>query len=172
MKYLTPALLLMASPALADLTVNTDRITATAGVYCAIHAVGQSDAPGTDMGQIDLLPDIPTFEWDTMTVPAKLGISFGIITQAPEDTPYGEVIIKLTHPPFAETGTTEQIYTTEMVGPGINAYSFDLPREVVTGDWTFTAIWQDEVMYKATFTVVPADIMPHIAYACGEGLLS
>jgi len=161
-----------ASWAQAELTFDPDKITATAGVYCDIGSVGKNEAPGTDVGEIDLLEYTPDFQWDTMIVPAQMGLSFGIRTQAPEGVAYQNVRIRLSHPAFAETGTTEQVYITSIDQLNINAYSFDLPRELTKGTWVFQAEWQDQVLYRAEFLVVDPAQMPQIANGCGTGMMS
>ncbi len=169
---LIPVLLFLACPASADLRVDNTRLEASAGVYCAIDSVGHEIAPGTDVGRIDLLEHIPNFQWSTMTVPAKIGVSFGVKTKTVNDVSYDNVIVTITHPPFGETGTTQQSYVTTLGGTSINAYSFDIPRELTLGTWTLTARWQDTIFYTASFEVVEPIQALHIAQGCGGGHLS
>ncbi len=167
-------LALCSAPSLgwADLTFDEELLTASAGVYCDIGSVGSSEAPGTDVGQIDLLEYTPEFEWDTMVVPAKIGLSFGVRTQTVDGAVLENVIVRLTHPAFPETGTTQQVYVTTMDALSINAYSFDIPRELTVGPWVLQAEWDGQILYRAEFTVVDAKMLPAIANSCGGGMLS
>lgn len=164
--------MLWTTSAFAELAFDDNLISATAGVFCEIPSVRSEEAPGTDVGQIDILEQTPEFRWDTMQVPAHLGISFGVKTQTVTDVPLDNVVIRIKHPPFLETATTEQVYVSSIGENSFNAYTFDLPREMVPGNWILTAEWNDQILYKANFVVVPANMAPHIAGMCGGGLLS
>ncbi|WP_372837190.1 DUF3859 domain-containing protein [Puniceibacterium confluentis] len=54
----------------------------------------------------------------------------------------------------------------------MNAYTFDLPEELVPGTWTFTASQNGRELYRAQFTVVPSSQAPQIASGCESNLMS
>ncbi len=170
--FFTVLLCCTTSLAQAQLFFDAEKIIATAGVYCEIGSVGKSEAPGTDVGEIDLLEYTPSFQWDTMVVPAQLGLSFGVRSEALGGEVYENVIIRLSHPAFAETGTTEQVYVSTLDSLNINAYSFDLTRELAQGPWILQAEWNGQVLYKAEFMVVDPAQLPQIANGCAKGMMS
>lgn len=171
------ALLLLISPAFAEpATTRFDSalISLTQGVFCEVPSVGSIPAPGTVAGKIDLYDAIPDFQWNSARVPAVLGLSFGIKTQTGDGQLLQGVVITLTHPAFRDTGATQQTYVTALggSGPSINAYTFDLPEEMVQGTWTFTATLDGREVYQAAFEVVSPREEPQIASSCGVAPMS
>ena len=144
----------------------------TFGAFCPIEAVDSVPAPDTDAQKVDLLPVTPDIRWPGNLVPAMEGISFGIRTETIDDRLIDPVLIELNHPPFSESGTTRQSYLTVLGGTGasINAYSFDLPEEMVSGTWTFRAYHDGALLYEVTFEVVPPSQVPWIGSDCGAYL--
>ncbi len=148
-------------------------LSLTQGVFCEVESSESVEAPGTVAGRIELYDEVPEFQWLSTRVPAVLGLSFGIKTQTDGRLLQG-VVITLTHPPFKDSGATEQRYVTSMGGTGvsINAYTFDLPEEMVQGTWTFTATQGGREIYKASFDVVSPLQEPEIAGSCGFAAIS
>ena len=144
------------------------------GAFCARETVGSTDAPGTAEGRIDLFDGMPSITWRTSTVPAAPNVSFGVKTKGVGGAAYAPVTITLTHPAFTNDGTTTQTYVTDLGGDdgSINAYSFDYPYEMVTGEWQFHATMGDQTLYRVTFNVVPPNALPAITNGCGGALLS
>ncbi|MFD1341962.1 DUF3859 domain-containing protein [Litorisediminicola beolgyonensis] len=160
----------LATPLLAgSVTYDPSRFILEQGVFCEVPTTGSLPAPGTAAGQIELFDEVPEFQWHTARLPAVPGLSFGIRSEATDGLNYPGVVLTLTHPPFSESGVTRQSYVTALGGFGlsINAYTFDLEEELVTGTWVFTATAGDTELYRATFEVVPPALMPEIAAACG-----
>lgn len=147
---------------------DPERLRISYGAFCQMPSVGEAPAEDTLARKIDLIDGVPEIRWRTDVVPAAPGISFGILSAADDGRVYDPVRIELTHPPFPGTGTTRQTYLTRLGGdgPSVNAYSFDLPEEMVPGPWTFRAIHDDGLLYEVTFQVVPAGARPDIAGAC------
>lgn len=148
--------------------VDESRLSLTFGAFCQQTSVGEVPAPDTHAQKIDLLSETPEIRWATQRIPAVPGISFGIRSESHDEEILSPVLIELIHPPFRGIGTTRQSYLTRLGGDGasINAYSFDLPEEMVPGVWTFTA-WQDGAkLYEVSFDVVPASQAPEIAGGC------
>lgn len=168
-------LLPLAAQARNDAAVyDAEVISITYGAFCQQQSVGEVPAPDTAAEKIDLLPGAPEIRWQTNRIPATPGISFGIRTQTAGDAVYSPVLIEVTHPPFAGSGTTRQSYVTQLGGEGasINAYSFDLREEMVTGPWTFRAWHNGKPLYEVRFEVVPPDMAPEIGAECGKEFIS
>ncbi len=146
----------------------------TQGIFCEIESVARMDAPGTAAGHIDLYERTPEFQWIGTVVPAVPGLSFGVRVETPDALSFADTVITLTHPPLIGTDITEQTYVTVLGGAGasVNAYTFDLPEELVTGTWTFVARQDGEELYRAEFTVVPASQAPRISAECKGNLMS
>lgn len=138
------------------------------GIYCSEQPGNTQEAPDTDAGVISLYDEAPPFISDSTRVPAALGIGFGMRTVAKESAGIDPVLMTVTHPPFGGSGTTRQSYLSSIsgLGPSYSGYSFDVPEELAVGTWTFTATRGSEVLYTATFEVVPADLMPEILEIC------
>ncbi|MFQ6547224.1 DUF3859 domain-containing protein [Aestuariibius sp. 2305UL40-4] len=174
LRYLLPLLVLAAPLSAAGAAFIDPRISVAHGAFCAVETFGESPAPETAAGKIDLYDDVPRIRWHGQIVPAHGVMTFGIVSKSPDGAVYNDVEIILRHPPFRESGVTEQRYLTVLGGAGnsINAYSFDFPEEMVPGTWEFEAIWQGETLYKIPFEVVPASMMPDMISACLDRTLT
>lgn len=148
--------------------VDETRLAITYGAFCQLASVGEVPAPGTHADKIDLMPVVPDIRWPGTSVPAVPGISFGVRSTSPEGVIFDPVVIELRHPPFGGIGPSRQIYITRLGGDGasINAYSFDLPEELVTGMWTLRATHDGQVLYEVSFDVVPPALLPQITGGC------
>lgn len=171
------ALCLGASAALATSETarfDPDLIVLEQGIYCSVEPTGETPAPDTLAGIIELIDAPPEFRWIGTRVPAVPGISFGVRTQTVNAELLDNVLVTLTHPRFTRSGLTRQTYTTMLGGAGrsLNAYGFDVAEELVTGTWTFTATHDGQEVYSAQFEVVPASAEPGIAAGCGTAPLS
>ncbi len=170
------ACLALLIPALAGAqdTVRVDdgRLRITYGAFCQQLSVGEVAAPDTLANKVDLLPSTPDIRWPGTRIPAAPGISFGVRSETPDGATYDPVVIEVSHPPLGGTGPDRQSYLTRLGGdgPSINAYSFDVPEELVTGQWTLRATYFGRLLYQVTFDVVPAETMPQIANACDQYL--
>lgn len=175
MRVLVPLFLALWPVCAIALSAEHDpRLSIAHGAFCQIRSIGQVDAPGTVAEKIELLPDAPAIQWLTHQVPALPGVSFGVRSLAPDGTEFYPVLIELTHPPFHGSGATQQRYVTELGGvePSINAYSFDTLDELVPGTWTFRAWHDGALLYRVTFDVLPAHLLPGIGRDCLGGPLS
>lgn len=146
----------------------------SAGIYCAPGTVGSVPAPGTVSGTRDILSVEPDFVATTRNVPAVIGLGFGVKSRAKiYDIP--DVIYTITHPPMGPEGATQQTFT-DWIGTTENdlmMYGFDYDYEMVYGLWTFTAMAEGEMLFRASFNVVPPEMVPELASVCGyEHLLS
>ncbi|SNR46364.1 DUF3859 domain-containing protein [Puniceibacterium sediminis] len=176
MKHALLSLALTTLPVCATAQTSSapPQITVTQGIFCEIVSVATMDAPGTAAGQIELYDHTPEFQWLGSTVPTVPGLSFGVRVDTQGGLSFGGTVITLTHPPLTGTDITEQSYVTTLggEGPSVNAYTFDLPQEMVTGTWTFTAQQNGRELYKVQFDVVPPSQVPQIALGCEGNLLS
>ncbi|GHF68386.1 DUF3859 domain-containing protein [Seohaeicola zhoushanensis] len=143
------------------------------GAFCQLASVDSVEAPDTLAQRVDLLPVTPPIRWHGPVVPAKAGLSFGVRTETGGLQMY-PVTIEVTHPPFLGSGMTHQSYVTTLGGDdaSINAYSFDLPEEMVTGTWTIRALFGGEPLYVVSFEVVRPEDAPWIGQDCGADYLS
>ncbi|WP_185968457.1 DUF3859 domain-containing protein [Paracoccus sp. M683] len=143
------------------------------GVFCKLPSEGQSAAPGTTAGYIWDPVALPQIRWPQTTVPASIGISFGIVARAKEKS--FEVEVRVSHPEFPGKDRLQEIWTGSFstIGASASVYSFDYPYEVVPGDWRIEIIAQDngEVILSQDFIVLPAEDLPEIVDACASGPL-
>jgi len=162
--------LFLAAPALAQEVVSSRVAVFEAGILCAPDSVGTREAPGTVAGTTHIVEETPPFVDEGRMVPAVLGVGFGV--RAGFDSSFGEedILIRVTHPPFAGTGATEQSFFTYIGGlndPAITFYQFDYDYELALGTWTFEALSGDDLIYRTVWTVVPPNTLPELAGICG-----
>lgn len=158
-----------------DIETSPAIISLEAGVICPPPTVGSAPAPGTMAGSTHIIEDDPPFVTNVRTVPAVIGIGFGVKALSANDFGMEDVTIMVTHPPMGEDGITTQQFMTRISGvsPSITFYQFDYLYELVAGPWTLTALQNDQVLYSVAFDVVPARGVPELADICGyENLLS
>lgn len=145
-----------------------------AGILCAPPATGTQEAPGTIAGQTNLVDVVPPFVSRSRQVPAALGVGFGVKSAA-KGAPLDVVTIVVTHPPMGPEGVTRQEYTSWITSAEIAAteglsasyYHLEYDYEMVLGDWTFSALLGDEVLWSVAFEVVPPGAVPELAGICG-----
>jgi hypothetical protein len=170
MRHLIAAVLfiILALPARAEITRGADVLALTAGVICAPEAIGFRDAPDTILGRTHILDQMPPFAAETLTVPAVLGVGFGVRVQATEDMGTDPLIVTLTHPPMGEGGVQQQSFNSTISGldPTMAFYQFDYPYELVTGQWTFEGHRGGDLVYRVIFSVVPPQAVPELAAIC------
>jgi hypothetical protein len=144
------------------------------GVYCAEEPVRTEAAPDTASGVINIVPDLPTIRFAQNVVPAALDIGFGVLSRAPEGMVHDPVTITVTHPPFPGSGIEVERWTTRLGYEefGLTGFSFDVPEELVTGTWTFTAATAGRELFHVAFEVVPPDMAAPVLAACQMGFTS
>jgi hypothetical protein len=155
--------------------VNRDRIAGIEfGLACTLDVSGVEDAPDTDLGQINIIASDPEFSTHTGIVPDTMGVNFGVMAKSVGQDIDG-VLFRLTHPPFFMSGSKTELWGGNI---GVDAYSYDFfsfefPRELVTGPWVFEAYKDDVLLYRVPFDVVDARKVPWVAGLCsGEALTS
>lgn len=168
-----PALALAQAP-LPDVT-SAKMASVEAGVICAPETTGELEAPGTVAGTTHLIAEEPPFIAVTRRVPAVLGVGFGIKSRTVDLAGLDGVTMTVTHPPMGDGAVTRQTFQTVIRGtdPSLTFYQFDFGYELLPGIWQMQASVGEEVLYRATFEVLPAAMVPELATACGfEDLLS
>jgi hypothetical protein len=108
-------------------------------------------------------------------VPAVLGLSFGVKAQMRDPAGLHGATMSVTHPPMGPDKVTRQFHTNQISGQGITdrLYAFDYPYELLPGTWHLEAKKDGAIIYRATFQVVPPELVPELASVCGyEDLLS
>jgi len=140
------------------------------GVLCASDTGVTREAPDTVAGTTHVIEHAPPFVSNNHIVPAVIGIGFGVKSGIDAPVALNDVLISVTHPPFAGSGTTQQSYSS-YIGPGtdpsINFYQFDYGYELALGEWTMSASFDGYTLWETSFVVVaPADL-PELASVCG-----
>ena len=138
----------------------------TFGIFCAIDVTGQTEAPGTTSGYIHTIDATPGFDWPGQrTVPASLGIAFGVQAQSAPGTAMPFAEMRVFRPGVAQPDTW--ITTLDDISPAFAFFRFDTDAELIPGRWAFEAWDANKRLYRVEFEVVPADQAIGIANACG-----
>jgi hypothetical protein len=84
------------------------------------------------------------------------------------------VTITVTHPPFPGSGIEVERWTTRLDSAEFNltGFSFDVPEELVTGTWTFTASMAEVELFHVEFEVVPPELAAPVLAECQMGFTS
>lgn len=164
--------LALCGPASADPRImSAPGVGVEAGLFCPPHASDRRPAPDTVFGWVHI-PDEPIriLIPGEMTVPAVLGLGFGVSFTVERAMDLTYVI---THPPMAPSGTTVQGWTGR-AEPGRAEgvyFQFDIPEELLPGAWEITALWGDEPLFSANFTVTRPEDAPQHTQLCRQPLL-
>jgi len=162
---LTAYLAFAGTPILADAQIYIDNAKISEfeyGLVCDLVISGSEPAPDTDVGEINIIGSDFNFTTNGTIVPAILGLSFGVKLRMHHGDEANDVVIKVKHPPLKNTGTTEQSWITTLDSEGLSTqlYTFDLPSELVTGDWTISAYKDDTLLYSVVFNVIEPQHAP------------
>lgn len=165
-------LALAAGPAAAGPRLGPGLDWLVQGLFCAPPEGARLEAPGTIAGWIHV-PDAPIeMVAQGAMAPAILGMGFGVWFQrAGTDAMVLRHVV--THPPMTAAGITRQTWESVSEGgqPDAIFFQFDLPEELVPGEWTFQAFAGETELFHVPFTVVPAEQMPEVAGLCRPGTL-
>ncbi|WP_158585628.1 DUF3859 domain-containing protein [Pseudooceanicola sediminis] len=143
---------------------------AEAGIYCPSDHVGTEPAPETESGYILLMAGDQRVALHSRTVPAHLGISFGVrIRLTPgSDTRNYRMVVQ--HPPYGALDITQEIWDPNLRGDwGVRSFQFEYEREMQPGLWSFEVHRGDEVLMRQTFNVVPMSEAPEAIDLCFGG---
>ena len=173
MRWLAPFLALLPLPLWAN-PVTPGAVEFAYGSFCSMEPTSEVVAEDTIAGTISNYSERPEFIWSGTTVPAVLGLSFGVHVKVALPLE-GPVRFHVAHPPMGPEGTTEQSWIGSLSADDLLyiGFSFDHDYERVTGPWTLSARSGDILIYEITFDVVDPKNLVAITMACGgEALLS
>jgi len=142
------------------------------GLVCDLPISGTEIAPDTDKGEINVIDGDFTFSTHGNVVPAVLGMSFGVKARTISPDHIEGVLFKSTHPPLKDSGVTEESWIGS-IGPeeySSQLYSFEVPTELVTGEWSLSAHKDGELIYYTRFNVVDPDKAPAYLRQLCKGL--
>ena len=132
------------------------------GIYCVPSETRQQAAPETELGYINLYEGVPRFTHHRQTVPAILGLSFGVHFVADRDI--AEVRVETWRPGAARPDAWPAALTAGSAQS--NGFTFETTDEMQTGLWRMEA-WDGSVLlYRVEFDVLPADALPGIGPDC------
>ena len=132
------------------------------GVHCNVETEGTLEAPATESGFINLMSGIPEFSYRHQAIPARLGISFGVVAVSESDI-FGTRLVTW------KPGATEPEYWySDMVAgqPTIQGYMFETPDELITGPWRLEAYDGETQLYSVAFEVLPGAELPGVTSDC------
>ncbi|MDF1872153.1 DUF3859 domain-containing protein [Vannielia sp.] len=158
----------------SDIQVNQALIAEiTVGLNCKVEIVGSREAPGTERGSVDVFDKAPELSPLGTVVPALPGLGFGVRARAADGLTIAGATFRVIHPPFTESGTTEQSWSANYTDDGFSThlYRFDYPHEMVTGTWVMEATHAGAVLYRVNFTVIPAKDFPGAETLCDPASL-
>ncbi|MCC1491123.1 DUF3859 domain-containing protein [Cognatishimia sp. F0-27] len=176
-RFLSAALIVMPALVAAQVELPAPRPEAPAeaaemliehGVICSLIPEGREAAPDTESGLINLVPQDRTFDVLTDVVPAEMGLSFGVRIVLPEDAAPIDARVVVRHPVFHPSGVTVQRWDAwlDPDTPALNLFSFELPHELVTGEWVFQFRAGGTIFAERRFRVVPPDAAPGVLSVC------
>ncbi len=121
------------------------------GIFCDTNNGARVAAPGTQLGYVEIAPEGLEIALVRQSLPADIGLSFGVFAQASHDV---AVTIKVYRPdlPAPETWAS----TIRADGPGPAYFTFDFPHEQVPGLWAIEAWDGEQQLYRVEYLVTPA----------------
>lgn len=154
----TGAALAELAPPRSGTGITLDKV----GIYCRMETDGREAAPDTDLGYIQILAATPEFVFEQREVPARLGISFGVMSTSDRDIL--DARIEVYRP---DTPKPDVWYSTFVANsPMLRGFSFDFAHELVPGIWRFAAFDGDIELYSVEFEVLPGSELPGISSDC------
>lgn len=156
---------LFASAALAELSspiIGPGITLQEIGIYCRADAETTEPAPETTLGYIFLLESMPELAFKQRQVPARLGISFGLVVTADYDITGARIDT------WRPGGTKPDVWYSDFAAgvPQMGGFSFDFADELITGLWRMEAYDGDTLLYSVAFDVRPGSEMPGVTSDC------
>ena len=145
------------------------------GVACQAERIGSVPAPNSVAGESYLITGDVQFISHEHMVPAVIGVSMGLKVTVSVPGGLDGVLLSVTHPPMGPQQVRRQTFVGSISDGAASQrfYSFDYDYELLPGTWTLEAKHGKELIYRATFEVVPPEVLPDLASACGyEDLFS
>ena len=145
------------------------------GLHCPYEVLASEPAPDTEVGEIDVIVGEPSVFSVTTTVPAVQHLGFGFQARLADGIklPGAEIVVR--HPPMGADGVTEQRWVPSLSDQNfsLGMYRFDMPYEVLIGEWSFAIEQAGQTHFSVTFDVIPAPAGMSIDSLCsGEMLVS
>jgi hypothetical protein len=146
------------------------------GKYVVRREMGTVD-PTLDAKTLSpiLISQAPKFIEHTDRIKATLCQRFGILfvvqSNGPRDAT--QITIRVTHPllvrPDGVSGKVETWRLPTNTGPSLAGFVFKEPWEIVAGTWTFSVLFEDQVLAEQRFDVFAKAPQTHgLAEECGE----
>ena len=143
------------------------------GLHCPYEVLASEPAPDTEIGAIDVIVGEPSVLSATTTVPAVQHLGFGFQARLADGIklPGAEIVVR--HPPMGTEGVTEQRWTPSLSDQdfSLGMYRFDMPYEVLIGEWSFAIEQAGQTHFSVTFDVIPAPAGMSIESLCSGDLL-
>ena len=165
--FLTAAIAALAFclPAFADVAAPASSPTVQItnfGIYCSPEIKERQEAPETSLGYIEVFSGMPEIRYQQQKVPARLGVSFGVVIASAKDMSGVRVE---TWRPGQET---PDIYYTDYTagGTSMRGFTFDFKEELLLGVWRMEAWEGDTRLYSVEFDVVAPSTLPGIGSDC------
>lgn len=138
------------------------------GYFCAIKEGTDIVAENTIEGTVRSIGTAPEFLRRGTTVPARLGIEFGVLVQVMPGFE-GPVTIHVEHPPQTDHGITHESWAGNFSADRLTyvGFGFEYEYELTPGPWTLSATSDNDLIYEITFDVVAADSLPAGGLSCG-----
>jgi Domain of unknown function (DUF3859) len=146
------------APPWADLEIGQ----VSYGIFCISQVSHQESAPDTDLGFIDVLEGTPEIRFQQQEIPARLGVSFGVLVLA--QTSHDAVRIEVWQP-----GDSMPESWLGSFAAGLEHYSgftFDTEAELLLGLWRIEAWDGERRLYSVEFDVVPPSTLPGASSDC------
>jgi len=133
------------------------------GYLCQLPTAEIVEAPNTVSGELNLVDGIPVFFRRTTTIPAQIGLSFGVTVDVSPGF-IGSAVIETRHPPMGPEGIETESWVTEFTADstGYAGFTFDFDYELLPGTWTFVATANGRLIYEVDFEVVRVEGGPVI----------
>jgi hypothetical protein len=132
------------------------------GIHCNVETVGTQEAPDTSSGEINLLSEVPEFAFRQQEVPARFGISFGVVVVT--DSDIEGVQFRIWKP---GANQPEFWYGYLVAGePMIHSFTFERQDELVVGPWSIEAYADETELYSVEFQVLPGSELPGVTSDC------
>lgn len=154
-----------AAPAMAELapvSAAPGIVVEKVGIYCKVETDGRVAAPETELGYIQTIVATPEFAFEQREVPARLGISFGVLVTS--DREILQARMEVARPDLAKSEIWYSDFAADTAE--IRGFSFDFANELVPGIWRFSAYDGTQLLYSVEFEVLPGSELPGISSDC------
>ena len=132
------------------------------GVYCRPGTTTREDAPGTTLGYIQKLPEMPVMAFRQQDIPARIGVHFGVIVVTDRD------ILGMRAETWVPGAATPEVWFTDHIAgtPRARGFVFEYDRELIPGLWVMEAFDGDTLLYRVEWEVLPGDQLPGVTSDC------